>query len=183
MKKRYFLGIFCFSLLYSNSLVYADDTLDYFGNKLADVNETCSFDSDCISEWCKPDTNKEDSPRHCAAKLAENSPCNEHRECQYYSCVLPETGGSQKLCIRPKLYLNLGDPCTNHEECASGRCGDIGYGQTCLKKIASNASCEGDLQNMCNIFARCDAQTHLCTKGYAQIGEECQYDEQCSTAI
>jgi len=183
MKKILILQAVAGTILSFASMAFAQDTISYFGFKLANLNEPCSFDLDCISEWCKPDSDAEGSARHCAAKLDDGSPCKEAKECKSYSCVIPE-GSSNKVCKTPKKYLNLDDPCTTHEECASGHCGDTGYGKVCLLRLNTGESCAGDLQNSCEVFTKCDTiSTNTCVAESLPAGETCFYGLSCASGI
>ncbi len=177
--------LFCsVSICCAAHTVYAQDSskTSYWGFAKADLDESCQFDMDCLSEWCKADSDAENAPRNCAAKLADNSPCKEHKECQSYNCI--GSGDTDKKCVRTHGLLNLSEPCTKHEECSSGRCGDEGNGLVCVLKPKSGQSCSGDLQNLCKVFTTCDTElTYTCVSAAREPGESCQNPKECKSGI
>ena len=149
----------------------------YLGLPKAGVDEPCKFDLDCLSEWCKIDSDAENSEGHCAAKLQDNSPCKEHKECQSYNCV-------EAKCVGFKRLRYLSESCSKHEECYSGRCGDEGSGNVCILKVKRGKSCDGDLQTLCKPFTVCDKDAgYLCVAEARANADECTIPAQCKSGV
>jgi hypothetical protein len=158
------------------------------------IGELCSSDTQCSSGNCDGlylDAHRQWIPGRCAAKFTLSHSCTTNSHCASGWCDRGNGTGGTDLCMPAPDAGMIGDPCTQHAQCASSSCSaqfDAYHRWTpgvCLAKRALGLPCTSNSECVSN---RCDAgfntaNTNVCTPlgGMGKTGEPCTHDTQCAS--
>jgi hypothetical protein len=162
------------------------------------TSNPCSHDSQCASQHCvglATDVAGNWVPGVCSDKADLGQLCQSNADCDSNDCDVGAGAAGSNTCTPSPSRGQLNDLCTQHAQCATGLCAQLGTAANGVLNPGRCSSVGGAIGQVCSSNSECTSQycdagsgtsrTNLCLPrgGTGTPGTLCSHDNQCVTGF